>query len=141
MSGFTTHDHVKSAHAHTCKCIRASHALDVQAALRLACASPASAARVFAGRDSLGAWRTPDGWIAVVDQQIDEHPVVGDVTVYVRLGPCRERAHLDLVSLCVPTDHRRVGAVRSLVAADAAGPCGVRRETTVEYFYLSHRAA
>src|ERR1700733_9052359 len=94
----------------------------VQAALGLAGPGPAAAARVGALLDPDRAGLAADGRVAVVDQRVDQHAVLGDVVVDLLLRPLHDRVDLDHLALRVPADHAGVAAGVGLVAADPGDP-------------------
>src|SRR3954451_23626119 len=113
----------------------------MNAALGLVGAGPPAAAGVLARSDPAGAWSAADRRVAVVDQRVDQHPVLGDVALHLLVAPSRERGDLDLALLGVPADYRRDDPVVGLGAAQPGGPGVVRRERVGQGLHLAQRAA
>src|SRR5512135_1909550 len=76
----------------------------MDAALRLAGPGPAAAARVGARLDADRAGRAADRRVAVVDQRVHQHALLGDVVVHLLLRPGHDRVDLDHLPPVVPLD-------------------------------------
>src|SRR3954463_15116772 len=100
----------------------------MNAALGLVGAGPPAAAGVLARSDATGARSAADRRVAVVDQRVDQHPVLGDVALHLLVAPSRERGDLDLALLGVPADDRGDDAVVRLGPTQPGGPGVVPRE-------------
>src|SRR5579859_118664 len=115
--------------------------LSMNAALGLARAGPAPAARVGSGLDAERAGRAADRGVAVVDQRVDQHAVGGDVVVDLLLGPADDRVDLDHLPPVVPLDHLGLAPVAGLVPADAGDPRVVVGQGPLERLDLAQVAA
>src|SRR6516165_6511658 len=76
--------------------------LRMNAALRLAGARPPAAARVRAGLDADRAGRAAYRRVAVVDQRVHQHSLLGDEVVHLLLRPADDRVDLDHLPPVVP---------------------------------------
>src|SRR5579862_9573108 len=94
----------------------------MNAALRLSGARPAPAARVGTRFDPDGASLAADRGVAVVDQRVDQHALLGDVVVHLLLRPADDRVDLDHFAPVIPLDHAGLPPLAGLVPPDAGDP-------------------
>src|SRR3954454_10252580 len=97
---------------------------DVKTALHLAGAGPTS----LAAGARLRAGRAADRAVALGQQRVRQQSVVRDVTVYVVLGPLRQRVDLDQTVGGVPLDETDAASRLGLGPQDSGTPGEVRRE-------------
>ena len=121
---------------------RSADELHVDAALGLAGAGPAAAARVLARRDPAGAWRAADRRVAVVQQRVDQDAVLGDVVVDLLSVQRASGVTLTICPSCRPTRPRRaITALVGLVPAHARCPRVVAAQRAVQRLDLAQLAA
>src|ERR1700733_2299156 len=94
----------------------------MEAALRLAGARPPAAARVGARLDADRAGGAADRRVAVVDQRIHQHALLGDEIIDLLLGPADDRVDLHHLAAVVPLHHLGLAAVAGLVPANPGDP-------------------
>src|SRR5690349_21269997 len=115
--------------------------VDVNAALELVRAGPATGALVVTGCDRARARDTADRRVALVVQRVVRNLVHVDVRLHTLRVPVDERLHLPDAIALRPLELLRVCTRRRLLAADAGDPCVVRRERTLERLDLANVAA
>src|SRR5580658_7970902 len=111
------------------------------AALRLSGPGPAPAARVGARLDLDGAGRAADRGVAVVDQRVDQHALLGDEVVHLLLRPGDDRVDLDHFSAVVPLHDPGLPPLVGLVPADAGDPGVVFGQRPLQRLDLAQVAA
>src|SRR5215470_16601636 len=97
----------------------------MEAALRLAGARPAAAARVGTGLDADRAGGAADRGVPVVDQRVHQHALLGDEVVHLLLRPADDRVDLDHLPPVVPLHDLGLATVAGLVPAQVAAQVGV----------------
>ena len=113
----------------------------MDAALRLVEQRPAPGPRVLTRRGPARARPAAHRRVPALDERVHRHVVPGDVGLHVGLGPVRQRCDLHLAAAGVEPDDRRVGAGRTLVAAQPGGPCVIVAQRPVQRLHLADRAA
>src|SRR5690242_11210538 len=96
----------------------------VKAALHLRHPQPTTVASLTL----TGAGGAADRAVALGEQRVDDHVVVGDVALDIVDRPTRERVDLDHVVLVVPLDDLDLAAGLGLIAADARCPRDIWRQ-------------
>src|SRR5215470_5924896 len=112
----------------------------MDAALRLAGSRPPATARVGARLDAGCAGRAADRRVAVVDQRVDQHALLGDVVVDLLLRPAHDRVDLDHLPPVVPLDDVGLAAVAGLVPAYPGDPGVVVLQRALERLDLAQVA-
>src|SRR2546421_10095056 len=115
--------------------------LRMDAALRLAGPGPPAAARVGTSLDADRAGGAADRRVAVVDQRVHQHALLGDEVVYLLLRPADDRVDLDHLPPVVPLDHLGLAAVVRFVPAHAGDPGVVVGQRPLQRLDLSPVAA
>src|SRR6266545_2238096 len=115
--------------------------VDVDAALELVRAGPASRALVLAARDRARARNAADRRIALVVQRVVRNLVDVDVGLHALRVPVDDRLHLPDAVALRPFDLLRVGARHRLLAPNAGDPRVVGRERALERLDLADVAA
>src|SRR3954447_26765234 len=115
--------------------------VDVDAALELVRAGPASRALVLAAEDGTGARNAADRGVALIVQRVVRDLVDVDVGLHALRVPVDERLNLPDVVALRPLDLLRMRARRGLLATDARHPRVVGRERALERLDLADVAA
>src|SRR4029077_10272819 len=126
---------------HAWNAVPVAWALGVRAALGLARARPAAAARVGAGLDPHGAGRAADRRVTLIDERVDQHAILFDVGVHLLLGPGGDRVDLDHGPPGVPFDHPGVAAGGRLLPPHTGDPGVVGVERPLQRHALAQIAA
>src|SRR5215831_9256775 len=113
----------------------------MNAALRLAGSCPPAAARVRAGLDADRAGRAADRRVAVVDQRVHQHALLGDEVVHLLLRPADDRVDLHHLPPVVPLHDLGLAAVAGLVPAHPGDPGVVVGQRPLQRLDLAQVAA
>src|SRR5512133_383020 len=115
--------------------------IDVDAALELVRAGPATGALVVAGGDRARARDAADRRVALVVQRVVRNLVHVDVGLHALRIPVDDRLHLPDAVALRPLDPLRVRARQRLLTTDARDPRVVRRERALERLDLANVTA
>src|SRR5271169_4552374 len=111
----------------------------VQSALGLVPPAPAPGPRILPREDRAGAGHAADRLVALVEERVERHVVVGDVAPHVEVRPGGDGVDL-YQPADVPADDGCAGARRGFGPAQAAHPGVLVGQGTVELADL-HRGA